>query len=67
MAETEAGMSAPDLTAFAEAAAAVIRMPVDPAWTQAVVANLKVLRACADLVEGFALPDEAEAAPVFEA
>lgn len=58
---------APDFDSYATAAARMLRLPVDPAWSEAVVANLRVLRACADLVEGFALPDETEAAPVYAA
>ena len=57
----------PDLDAYAAAAAALLGLPLDPAWTGPVTANLRVLAAAAGLVEGFPLPDEAEAAPVFEA
>lgn len=57
----------PDLAAYATAAAPVLGLSLDPAWIEPVVANLRVLRAAADLVAAFPLPDEAEAAPVFEA
>ncbi|WP_375457028.1 DUF4089 domain-containing protein [uncultured Methylobacterium sp.] len=57
----------PDLDAYAAAAAPLLGLRLDPAWITPVVANLRVLAAAADLVGGFPLPDEAEAAPVFEA
>ena len=57
----------PDLDAFAAAAAPLLGLHLDPAWVAPVIANLRVLAAAADLVGGFPLPDEAEAAPVFEA
>ena len=57
----------PDLDAFAAAAASLLGLSLDPAWVAPVTANLRVLAAAADLVGGFPLPDEAEAAPVFEA
>lgn len=57
----------PDLDAFAAHAADMLGLTLDPAWTAAVVANLRVLREAADLVGAFPLPDEAEAAPVFTA
>ncbi|MCJ2076645.1 DUF4089 domain-containing protein [Methylobacterium sp. E-016] len=57
----------PDLDAFAAAAAPLLELRLDPAWVAPVIANLRVLAAAADLVGGFPLPDEAEAAPVFEA
>lgn len=57
----------PDSEAVMEAAAGVLGLTIDPSWREAVLANLRVLRAAAELVEGFPLPDEAEVAPVFEA
>ena len=57
----------PDLDALAAAAAPLLGLRLDPAWVAPVIANLRVLAAAADLVGGFPLPDEAEAAPVFEA
>ncbi|AWN38080.1 DUF4089 domain-containing protein [Methylobacterium radiodurans] len=57
----------PDLTAYATAAAPLLGLALDPAWIEPVRRNLAVLFAAADLVAGFPLPDEAEAAPVFEA
>lgn len=55
------------LDAYIHAAAGLLAIPVDPAWLGAIGSNLTVLRAAADLVAGFPLPDEAEAAPVYEA
>ncbi|ACB79297.1 MULTISPECIES: DUF4089 domain-containing protein [Methylorubrum] len=57
----------PDLDAYAAAAAALLGLTLDPAWTGPVVANLRVLHAAAALVGGFPLPDTAEAAPVYTA
>ncbi|MCJ2031650.1 DUF4089 domain-containing protein [Methylobacterium sp. J-043] len=57
----------PDLDAYAAAAAALLGLALDPAWTGAIAANLRVLHAAAALVGGFPLPDTAEAAPVYTA
>lgn len=57
----------PDPEAAMEAVAGLLGLTIDPAWREPVLANLRVLRAASALVEGFPLPDEAEAAPVFEA
>ncbi len=57
----------PDLDAYAASAADVLGLTLDPAWTEAVVANLRVLHAAAALVDAFPLPDTAEAAPVYTA
>jgi hypothetical protein len=45
----------------------LLSIPLDPAWMGAVGSNLAVLRAAADQVGAFPLPDEAEPAPVYEA
>ncbi|AWN41544.1 DUF4089 domain-containing protein [Methylobacterium durans] len=57
----------PNLDAGTAAAAEMLGIPVEPGWAEAIAANLRVLREAAALVEGFPLPDEAEAAPVFTA
>jgi len=57
----------PDLDAYCDAAAALLGLTIEPAWRAPVLANLRVLREAAALVEGFPLPDEAEPAPIFEA
>ncbi len=51
----------------ASAAASLLGLSLDPAWVEPVSANLRVLAAAAALVADFPLPDEAEAAPRFEA
>ncbi len=53
--------------AFIDAATAALRIPVDPQWQEAVRDNLAVILAHADAVTAFALPDDTEPAPVFEA
>ena len=55
------------LDAYIAAAARVLDLPIDPAWQPAVRANLALTLRLAALVAEFPLPDEAEAAPVFEA
>ncbi len=51
---------------YAERMAAVIGLPLDPAREAAVAQQLGVMLAAAALVLEFPLPDEIEAAPVFE-
>ena len=67
MSSTPPVASEPDLAAYAQAAAGLLDLPLDPAWIESVVANLRVLRAAGIVVGGFPLPDEGEAAPVFTA
>lgn len=67
MAEPTVTGPAWDPHAYAAAAAPLLGLALDPAWVAPVAANLRVLAAAAGLVDGFALPDEAEAAPVFRA
>jgi hypothetical protein len=55
------------LNAWIETSAALLKLPIDPAWIPSIRDNLEVTYRLAALVEGFALPDEAEPAPVFEA
>ncbi len=52
---------------YIAAAAAALDLPLDPAWQSAVKANLAVTLKHAAAVAEFALPDEAEPAPVFKA
>ena len=52
---------------YIAAAARVLELPIDPAWQPAVRANLELTLRLAKLVSEFPLPDESEAAPVFEA
>ncbi len=55
------------LDQFIDAAAAALDLPVEPAWKPAVKANLAVTLRFAALYTAFALPDDAEPAPVFVA
>jgi phage gp29-like protein len=52
---------------FIDAAALALDLPVEPQWLPAIKANLQVTLRQAALVTEFALPDDAEPAPVFEA
>ncbi len=52
---------------FITAAAAALNLPLKPEWQGAIKANLAVTLKHANLVADFALPDEAEPAPVFKA
>jgi hypothetical protein len=52
---------------FITASARSLALAVDPAWYPAVRANVEVTWKLAGLVAEFALPDEAEPAPVFRA
>lgn len=66
---SESNDTPPDggLDAYIAAAARLLAIPLDPAWIGAIGSNLTVLHAAATQVGDFALPDEAEAAPVYEA
>jgi hypothetical protein len=50
-----------------QSAARVLALPIEPQWLAAIKANLAVNLRLAELVAEFALPDEAEPAPVFTA
>ena len=52
---------------FIDAAARALGLPVEPQWLPAIKTNLHVTLRQAALVTDFALPDDAEPAPVFEA
>jgi 1-carboxybiuret hydrolase subunit AtzG-like len=52
---------------YITAAAAALSLPVAPEWRPAVKANLEVTLKHGALVAEFALPDEAEPAPVLKA
>jgi hypothetical protein len=55
------------LDGFIAAAARVLGLPVEPQWHAAIKANLETNLRLAAFVAEFALPDEAEPAPVFTA
>jgi hypothetical protein len=50
-----------------DASAAALGLPIEPEWKPGIRANLQVTLRLARMVGEFALPDEAEPAPVFEA
>jgi hypothetical protein len=52
---------------FITTSARALALPVDPSWYPAVRTNLEVTWKLAGLVSEFALPDDAEPAPVFRA
>ncbi|KQZ01738.1 hypothetical protein ASD45_13400 [Pseudolabrys sp. Root1462] len=54
------------LDSYIEAAAEALNLPLDPAWKPAVKANLAVTLGHAATVAEFALPDEAEPAPIYK-
>ena len=60
-------MTRDPLDEFIDAAARALALPVEPDWKPAVAANLRVTLEHAASVEAFALPDDAEPAPVFKA
>jgi hypothetical protein len=55
------------LDEFIDAATRALELPLEPAWRPAVKANLLVTLRQGALVAEFALPDDAEPAPVFKA
>ncbi len=46
--------------------AAMLKVPLDPAWLPAIQAHVEVTFRLARLIDEFPLPDEAEPAPVYE-
>jgi 1-carboxybiuret hydrolase subunit AtzG-like protein len=50
-----------------KANATALGLTLDPAWHEAIAFNLRLIMRHAALVEGFALPDDAEPAQVFRA
>jgi 1-carboxybiuret hydrolase subunit AtzG-like protein len=52
---------------FIDAAARMLDLPLEPEWRESVKANLQVTLRQAGLVAEFALPDDGEPAPVFQA
>jgi Protein of unknown function (DUF4089) len=55
------------IDAFVAASAQALSLVLDPAWHDSVAFNLRLILRHAALVDEFALPDEAEPAPVFHA
>jgi len=52
---------------LAEVNARALGLPLDPAWRDGVVFNLRLIFRTASLVDEFPLPDDTEPAPVFHA
>jgi hypothetical protein len=59
-------MPEPDPEAILSALLPATGIPMDPAWREAVAANLRVAASIARALQDFPLPDEVEPAPVFE-
>ena len=55
------------LDTLVTASARVLGLELDPAWHDGVAFNLRLILRHAALVDEFALPDDAEPAPVFHA
>ncbi len=60
-------MADPKLDEFIAAAAAALDLPLQPDWQSAIRANLEATLKHANFVAEFALPDEAEQAPIYRA
>ena len=56
-----------DAEAHVEHMSKALGLTIEPAWKPAIVAHVGALARAADLVFGLDLPDEIEAAPVYEA
>ena len=61
------GPTAFDAESYADQAAALLRLPIDPAHRPGVLANLRLAARMAALVEGLPLGRDDEPAPVFVA
>ncbi|MEH3147766.1 MAG: DUF4089 domain-containing protein [Methylobacterium frigidaeris] len=55
------------LGGYVDAAAPLLGLSLAPEWREGVIAHLSAILAAGGRFDGFPLPDEAEAAPVFEA
>ena len=55
------------IDAFVTASAQALGLALDPAWHASIAFNLRLILRHATLVDEFALPDDAEPAPVFHA
>jgi hypothetical protein len=55
------------IDAFVVASAQALGLALDPAWHKSIAFNLRLILHHAALVDEFALPDDAEPAPVFHA
>jgi hypothetical protein len=55
------------IDAFVVVSAQALGLALDPAWHKSIAFNLRLILRHAALVDEFALPDDAEPAPVFHA
>ncbi len=55
------------IDAFVAASAQALGLALNPAWHKSIAFNLRLILRHAALVDEFALPDDAEPAPVFHA
>ena len=55
------------IDAFVAASVQALGLTLDPAWHDSIAFNLRLILRHAALVDEFALPDDAEPAPVFHA
>jgi hypothetical protein len=55
------------IDALAAASAQALGLTLDPAWHKSIALNLRLILRHASPVDEFALPDDAEPAPVFHA
>ena len=58
---------AADLDLYIASATELLGIPIDPAWRDTIRFHLELTLRMARLVEGFALSDEADPAPVYVA
>ncbi len=56
-----------DLEAYMDAAGPLLGLTLDPAWRDAIRANLAVTWRMGQMVLDFPLPDDADPAPIFQA
>ena len=56
-----------DVDKLIDAGTALLGIPIESEWREAIRANLLVTLRLADTVDKFPLPDEADPAPVFRA
>ena len=56
-----------NVDAWIEASAAMLKLPLDPAWMPDIRTNVEVTFMLAKLVDEFPLPDAAEPAPIYKA
>jgi hypothetical protein len=55
------------IDSFVTASAQALGLTLDPAWHDSIAFNLRLIMRHAALIDEFALPDDAEPAPVFHA